>query len=286
MKAIQLLKEPYPFPENSRRTLRKILIVSLFVSLFLLVFEPFGLSQWGNPNKRWYILGYGVVTLIFFLFENYVWRLLFPFWYREGKWTVSREIFAQLVLIFFIAVGNVWYSHLIGVIHLSVRSFFVFLTWTLSVGLFPAVMGTTFTYIKISKLHTNQAAEILPAEEHPIMATAASIELVAENEKDKIHVPVHALRYIESADNYATVVWESEGKLEKELLRSSLSRLENMIQDPYVVRVHRSFIANLHRVKSVSGNAQGYRLHLDVAEVPVSRKYGPQTLALLKKLVG
>lgn len=59
------------------------------------------------------------------------------------------------------------------------------------------------------------------------------------------------------------------------MLRSSLSRLENQLEGQNIVRCHRSFIVNLDKVEKVTGNAQGYKLHLETPElvVPVARKY-------------
>ncbi|MFC0185517.1 LytTR family transcriptional regulator DNA-binding domain-containing protein [Pseudarcicella hirudinis] len=70
------------------------------------------------------------------------------------------------------------------------------------------------------------------------------------------------------------MVYEKDGQVYKELIRSSLSRLEGQIDNPEIVRCHRSFIVNLSKVASVSGNAQGYKLKLKGYEmlVPVARK--------------
>ena len=86
---------------------------------------------------------------------------------------------------------------------------------------------------------------------------------------------IEDLLYIESADNYSSILFKKEGKREKELLRSSLSRLETQIENPRVVRCHRSYIVNLDHVISVTGNAQGYKLHLGDSgdTIPVARKY-------------
>ena len=64
-------------------------------------------------------------------------------------------------------------------------------------------------------------------------------------------------------------------QLFKEIIRSSLTRLEGQIQIKSIVRCHRSFIVNLDKVIKVSGNAQGFKLHLEGTDfmVPVARKY-------------
>ena len=80
---------------------------------------------------------------------------------------------------------------------------------------------------------------------------------------------------MESADNYAIIYLIENGAQRKEMLRSSLTRLLSQINDTEVVRCHRSYIVNLSQVQEVSGNAQGYKLHLENCDalVPVARKY-------------
>jgi hypothetical protein len=72
------------------------------------------------------------------------------------------------------------------------------------------------------------------------------------------------------------------------LIRSSLKRLENQLQEkltvgaghagdfqPPLLRCHRSYIVNLSRVRTCQGNRHGLKLALVGAEksIPVSRAY-------------
>jgi DNA-binding LytR/AlgR family response regulator len=106
------------------------------------------------------------------------------------------------------------------------------------------------------------------------------LTLIAENGKDKIQLTPQALCYIEADDNYVTVVYQEQGKLKKELLRSSLTKIESQISVSHIRRCHRSYLVNLQKVYRVSGNAQGYKLHLWQIEtpLPVSRGYAKQVI--------
>lgn len=48
---------------------------------------------------------------------------------------------------------------------------------------------------------------------------------------------------------------------------------ENLAEFPEFYRCHRTYIVNLQKVKHISGNAQGYKLHLENIDtlIPVSR---------------
>lgn len=276
------MRAPYPYRESPTHGRRVIIFASLFVGIFLLIFQPFGLANWNHPLKAWALLGYGVVTGLVLVLEVYTLRWIFPRWYSDVQWTLGKEIITQLIIILLIAGGNLYYSTLIGVANLNWPGFFRFLGMTLAVGIFPSVLLTTSNFFIRTRKH--EQAVNFPQESHPPVSTAA-ITLTAENGKDTLTVSQSALRYIVAADNYAEVVWDDEGQKTKSLLRSPLSRLEEQLTQPNVARVHRSYIANLERVEHITGNAQGYRLHILEEEIPVSRSYGPSIVSQVKDLL-
>jgi DNA-binding LytR/AlgR family response regulator len=166
----------------------------------------------------------------------------------------------------------------------GVGSFLGMLLALIVIGVFPATFGVMLNYIVQLKkynqpiiVHHHHTPEITLAEQvsENKVQNSAFLKLIAENEKDSIELSPDSLYFIESSDNYSTVYFEKQGKLQKELLRSSLTRLESQISSENIVRCHRSFIVNLDKVEKVTGNAQGYKLHLKAPEllVPVARKY-------------
>jgi len=62
--------------------------------------------------------------------------------------------------------------------------------------------------------------------------------------------------------------------LRSRMLRSTLRKMEDALAAwPQFFRCHRTYLVNFDTIEKVSGNAQGYRLHLrDLEEtIPVSR---------------
>lgn len=92
--------------------------------------------------------------------------------------------------------------------------------------------------------------------------------------------------FIQSSDNYSNIVWQEDSQNKKTLIRSSMKRLEEQIPVSFIIRCHRSFIVNLSRVYSVSGNANGYRLYLKnhAEPIPVTRRFGKRVLQVLEKV--
>lgn len=293
---LDLLSQPYPAEESALRKLTKAVGVSVFVGLFLLLFQPFGLYDWITLAKPIKILGFGGVTLVVMLANYFVLPTLFSRYFSDERWTVGREIIRVVAYIMVIAVGNRFY--LGWLVHKS------FLTggWLWAIGItfllavFPVSGVVLFNYISQLKKYSRLAEELPlhtpapPAEKDVVHPSAIPnnpvLTLVADNEKDTLILPANELLFIESSDNYCTVVYPKNGQLVKPLLRSSLSRLEKQIDQPHIVRCHRSFVVNLDRVERVTGNAQGYKLHLADGQfqVPVARQYNDSLIGELKAL--
>ncbi|AFK02613.1 LytTr DNA-binding region [Emticicia oligotrophica DSM 17448] len=270
---LKILRQPYPFGEKTKLS---VLLQSLgegaFIALFLIVFQPLGVSEWHDPNKVWHLIGFGLITTLCGLILRLGIFKTFPKYHNEAFWNVGREILAIMLLILMIAFGNLLYSNFAFHLKISFGTFFWMFIGVMIIGVFPATFGVMLNYIVQLKKYTR------PIEIHhhaEPFTPSSTIKLIAENEKDFIELSATKLLYIESSDNYSTIVFEKEGVLQKELLRSSLTRLEGQINYPNIVRCHRSFIVNLDKVANVTGNAQGYKLHLEVPalQVPVARKY-------------
>ncbi len=274
---LKILRQPYPF---GQKTNTRLLIQSIgegtFIALFLILFQPFGASQWHDPNKNWYLACYGLITTFCGIVLRFGIFKTFPKHHSEITWNVGKEIISIMILILMIAAGNVVFSKIVFDLENGVRSFLGMLLAVIIIGIFPATFGVMLNYIiQLKKYNQPIVVHHTQVLENQVLIERKELTLIAENEKDSLSILAENLFYIESSDNYSTVFYEKAGKLQKELLRSSLTRLESQISSENIVRCHRSFIVNLDKVVKVSGNAQGYKLHLETPElfVPVARKY-------------
>jgi LytTr DNA-binding domain len=279
---LKILQQPYPFGEKSNiRLLIQSIGEGTFIALFLIFFQPFGVSEWQDPNKNWYLACYGLITTLCGIILRFVVFKTFPKYHSEATWNIGKEILSIMMLILMIAVGNVVYSNFVFNLENGISSFFWMLLVVMIIGVFPATFGVMLNYIvQLKKYNQPIVVHHSQVVENQEISVLKNIKLIAENEKDSIELSPESLYFIESSDNYSTVYFEKDGtptagKLHKELLRSSLTRLESQIFAENIVRCHRSFIVNLDKVEKVTGNAQGYKLHLKSPEllVPVARKY-------------
>ena len=279
------LTQPYPRePREPRRWLLTSAGAGTFVAVFLLVFQPFGSAQWDDPAKPYILVGYGLVTFACLVGLGLMFPRVFRNVFEEKNWTVGREIAWTLFVMVFIALGNILYSQwTMG------NGFGHLLFWlgiTAAVGVIPSTVITLLTYMRLLRKYAGDDLEVKTREPEisPVVASA-TITFTAENEKDSLTLPVVDLLFVESADNYSEIIFLQNEKTKKTLLRGSLSRFEEQAHHPDVVRCHRSFVVNLQRVGSISGNAQGYKLQLQnyPAPIPVARRYGDLVAAYFKK---
>ncbi|QJD78181.1 LytR/AlgR family response regulator transcription factor [Spirosoma rhododendri] len=291
---VSLLRQPYPIEEPARTTWIRAVLIGAFIGLFLLVFQPFDISDWHTPYKTLKVLGFGVVSFAVTALHFLVWPRLFPAAFSDRVWTVGKAILMIVANILLVAVANQLYLIALTGRKPSVAGWVGMLVGTFLVGIFPTAGGVVAGYVIRLRRYVRQAAELpvhphaspAPIPDTPTPTAVDTLTLLADNEKDSLTLPPDKLLYIESSDNYCTVVYLKNEQPVKPLLRSSLSRLEGQISMPDIVRCHRSFIVNLDRVEKITGNAQGYKLHLlgGQYQIPVARKYNDSLVARLKSL--
>lgn len=195
-----------------------------------------------------------------------------------------------------IALGNLFFSFLIGISNFGLLEFITVTVCTFLVGLFPIVFSVAFKYHKFLTLNKRDAElmeqEIIKRDlvkDQTISFVANNkFILLAENNKDTFELKAESLLYIESINNYCELVVYENNTIKKQLIRSTLKRIESQIVDPSLVRCHRAFIVNLQLVSHIEGNAQGYRISLKGSEkiIPVSRQYRKTILHRLKSNLG
>lgn len=103
-----------------------------------------------------------------------------------------------------------------------------------------------------------------------IMLSGCRNDLLIVNPQD--------ILYVESMGNYLNIVYFDDSELRKMRLRSTLRDIEEMLEPyPYIFRIHRAFLVNIHYITQVSGNAAGYKVELFCTNtiLPVSRTNVP-----------
>lgn len=253
-------KKPYQRSINGKKFVVFSFLCGGFVSLFLIVFQPFGLYEMKIDNKYLIISGFGCVTTFVLLISYIIIELLF----NKKKWTLGEQAISIFGRTFFIGIGNGLYAFAIDLKDFTFNNFLWYICVTFAIGIFPVVGLIISDYFKKVKI-VNQSKNV---------KDERILNLIAENGKDSFSIPVNTLLFIQSTDNYCEVNCFDES-LEKILIRNTLNDLSKQIPYDNIVRCHRSYIVNLNNIEKCEGNSQGMKITFQNVEkkIKVSRKY-------------
>jgi len=256
-----------------------VVSIGLFMTLFLLAFQPFGVSNF-DPHfhiSLEFLVAIGsmgiVVSTTLAINEFLLRPLLLK---NPGR----RQMIGWLAWDYLlIATVAFLYYNFMGSWHdLRWGSYLGFIRDVSMLVSFP-VAGFLF-YIRHESLKTQFVAL---RSIHLGAPSTKLVHLTSDNDKDNVSVALDELLYLESQDNYVAVVHMDRGVRRGTLIRSSLKRIEGALDEPMLLRCHRSFIVNLQRVRACQGNRHGLKLSVEGADepIPVSRAYTESILRAL-----
>lgn len=273
---IRFLKRPYPITKSAEKRLLTAIAFGLFVFGFLYLFLPFGLSEL-HGRILFTCIVFGLICSGCMLFFSFVVAELFPNYFSERHWNVGREIFWASMHIVVIGFFNALFALSIGMGEFSFPFLLLFLSFTFMLGIFPITISVLITEARLNRKYRAESGTINSGiKEHPIIENQqGEVILQSDNKDEDLTLHPDEILLLAAADNYVEVVFLKNDEIRKNLLRTTLKTLEDRLTDhPALLRIHKSYLVNLAHVEKVSGNAQGYRLHLKNCEevVPVSRK--------------
>ncbi|MEM6318686.1 MAG: LytTR family DNA-binding domain-containing protein [Bacteroidota bacterium] len=278
---LKKLNEPFPEQKDFKYELRSMGLIAIFVTLFLYVFEPFGLNFYPGPYLFFICAGFGLVTILFGLLFRFIDIKVLKLQKDVSSWTLGKWIMNTLCLILTISVGNFLYLSLLNyglnwdVFDAPFYAFLWMIVDTFLVGIFPIALSGLIMQLRASKQYQSQAADLQTNLSKP-KNDAQKITLSSQNGNQSLAVETSTILFVESMQNYVTVHHLTEQRLQKTVLRNTISNIEQQLASTSVIRCHRSFLVNTDLVEKVAGNAQGLRLaltNLPETTIPVSRKY-------------
>ena len=275
------LLQPYPFSENAARKLAVCGGIGLFITLFLGVFKPFGFDQLATGTQWKHAFFFGWVTFVISSLFQILLPKIFPKIFQEEHWKSWKEIVYLLVTTIFVGAGNYSLIRLLYPSEITMGGFLQAQLITFEVGLFPILFVVFMKQLTLYRKFTTEAAEVTsdlsPEKEKKVAelpAPSQKIKLSGDNQKEELLLLPEQLYFISSADNYVQVQYKEGGNEKSLLMRSSLKKIQEQLADyPAFFRCHRMYLVNLQLVHSVTGNAQGLKLHLSGIDepIPVSR---------------
>jgi len=293
---LELFSRPFPIMEDWQMRWVVILFHGIFVAIFLVLFKPF--QDLFLTDSFFINVGFGLVVSAALAFNHFLISNILPFDLK--KWTIGKSIAWTMydVLTVIIAVfiyKNYWTD-------------FAAFTWndlwrisysTLLLAIIPVMISTILLENWLLRRNLRRASQLQKTvqknvqEQKPAVIAqqintnnADLLTLYADNKNEWFKIRPKDLILLESSDNYVCIYYLDKEKVQKKLLRSTLTKLEEQIDLPAIFRCHRSFMVNLHQIKQVKGNSRGLQLDLlDLEQtIPVSRKYVKEIQAKLEQV--
>lgn len=263
---LKLLSTPMLREEQGRKGIKTTLLVSAFVTLFLYIFQPFGINEL-DEGKFLLCLGFGGSMFLAIVLYNFlVDRLL-----RNGEWrlnwTFGKWLLNNLGLVLAISLANFLFARLVIFGYIRWDLFPQMLYGTFMVGIIPfAVLGWR-ALVREERELRSEITEF--RRKSPTTVSASAERLVGD-------LPLSRIRYVRALQNYATIGYLAEpGRVVETTVRTTLKEILELAQGSPLVRCHRSYLVARNHILDVEGNAQGLALTVaDCTEtVPVSRSY-------------
>jgi len=265
-----------PFPLTEKRWI-PVTVISLFISFFMILYQPFGLREVVIPHKILFLAGYGLITFLVLLLDMIGLPLIIPGLLDESSWTIGKEILWILWIILTISIGNYFYScFFLRFPWVGLKGFLVFLFFTASISLFPVAGSVILSYHLMLRRYVGSSQEInkvLQERQWKGNYGKQNITLKDHKGREILTVPVDEIRCMVSEGNYVSVFLDRREK-RRMILRNTLQEMEKQVKNvPVLFRCHRAFIVNMKKIEKVKGNSQGYRLVIPGCdeEIPVSR---------------
>lgn len=284
-----ILRAQYPNSDTSREIIVTSSIVGILLYFSIIIYQPFGTSQFEHAYKYLLLFPYAIITAFSFCSVN----LLIS--KQKRKWTIGLELFKTFLILVVISFFSYLYNTLfLSQVNLSFENFLYMFVYTSALG-FPVVLIYILArYIYLNNKNKpaigNRIADNKPfiKQENFIQIDDCAIKLciVADSADSTLEIAEQDFVYAESADNYCILYFYENGIIQTKFIRISLTKLLDQIQTDTIKKVHRSFIVNLKKVTKFKGNASGYKISIEnmEKELSISRNYVYLILPILKNI--
>jgi len=267
-KIIEFLKKPFPQEESRLDTLKIIIGISVFVTLFLYIFQPFDMSQM-ESGQFLICLCFGAMTFIASVIYEFGIIQVLNLKKDHSKFTFGKWIIYVIGIMLCISLANFLFVRLMFFDDIRWYLFHYTVRGTFAVGIFPVVVLGGLALLRQEKKYQGIADE---------MNRKTTTNAPAKHQVDQsmFDIPIHQIRYVEALQNYVKIGYiNTEGQLTSQTERATLKRALDEVQGSFIVKCHRSFLVNQEAIISTAGNAQGLQLTLADCEkiIPVSRSY-------------
>lgn len=237
------------------------ILSSVFIILFLVVFQPFGIDSNSFNNI---VIGVLTISLVHFaslvLFVKLTYRALIG---NKTFLSLPKESLLILLFVLFTASLSKSIHSAIGLSPFSMSSIIDWLYGSFWVISIPHIL----------RLFVYKKSILELARDH----TTDTFHNLSKIDDFFLQVKKEDLYYMQGMQNYVSVVWLNDEKLCTNLIRVTLKKLEESISQSNIERCHRSYIINTNKIDRITGNSRGFKAHVPtpdgVKKIPLSKQF-------------
>ncbi|MBS7252490.1 LytR/AlgR family response regulator transcription factor [Flavobacterium branchiicola] len=268
----------YPERYRAENLFKSALVVFVTLSVFLLLFTPFGVYEPEHKMNYFFICALhafspALILFVYFSILNYSRKLN-----TTENWNLLKEYihigtFLVLAGIASFLMRDLIYNNdgnwSLRYLWEEIRNCFV-------AGIFFYFFLRVVSFYFQSHKDSPFVLHFKPLKVEPEKKVIESVVFIQTQVKqDDFSLDTDSLLFVKAEGNYIVLTKMINGKIETELKRISLTQFENQISAcSYFFRCHRAYLVNMFKVQKVTGNSQGYLLSFEntTEKVPVSRK--------------
>ncbi|MDC8001213.1 LytTR family DNA-binding domain-containing protein [Aequorivita todarodis] len=274
-KLTNFLSQPYPFYYRGKTLFVISSCIFAVTFLFNYLFQPF------QVNLSEHRMGYAWICFIHALIPSLLFLLIFLVVQQikeiDEKWKVKEEIWVILSYLILVGIFNFLVRDLIytNPDNWSAYHFWVELKNTILAGILFILIFIPFNFKRLHDRYQEKSAKLISLQ-IPIKTTEIEqvIPIKTQLKADDFELEINQFLFAKAEKNYLEIYLARENEIQKLVKRITLTELENQLKAiSFVAKIHRSYLINLKRIESISGNAQGYQLKLKKIKnpIPVSR---------------
>ena len=278
----KVINRPYPYLFSPKRNLMIAFILGLVVYFInVLAMDVVYVNDNFLFSKQGVCILAGLTTFCSILFViEIIPRFCFTIDVKEN-WTIGKEFFLIISLLFFIAVFNNVMSFFISKVHIPSNIWFRFFNasfYVLAIGFVPVLLIIWFNYTMLLKENLRQVSLYNEQLESEVKQNdgyeANNISIQTNNKNEILNINLNTFLFARAEGNYTDIFIKNLNCVRNIPYRITIQQLEEALKNyPFVISTHRSYIINIKNISSTSGNARNYRINFDdvVIQVPVSR---------------
>lgn len=264
-KLVNFLGSPFTLLDSKGDKLFLIIFCGIFATFFINFYQPLNISTWSHDSTVGNFLTIwtaGIIGALVLSITQFILRPLANLKTFNIGWFILWVLFEffLIAILMFILYGESVFPFW--------KEFFLVFRYTISLTIIPYFLACLL--IAVRKLSNPVTVETVSPISKPLLPLAQHA-FKDENGKIMLAIKPTQLLLLKSENNYTSIFFLQNEKVEKKLIRTNLKKLESELSAfPYLLRIHRSYMVNLENIASVQRKKGSFQILLtQLPEMPL-----------------